>query len=222
NNWRFTAGVRLDDVTTDTGYAEQDDDATSLSVGALYAFDSGVAPYVSYAESFTPVVGVDAITGRALKPREGEQLEAGIKFQPPGTRTFVTLAAFDIEQSNLDNPASLPGAVSQQEGVADIRGVEVESQSQFGDFTLEVNASKLDTENVDGFRFASVPELQGSAWLGYRPSAFWAGFKAGLGVRYVGESFDGVDDIRTPSYTLWDLMIGYEMLDWDLRLNVRN
>ncbi|HEX7029911.1 MAG TPA: TonB-dependent siderophore receptor [Gammaproteobacteria bacterium] len=220
-SWRFTAGVRFDDVSTDTGAAVQEDDAVSASVGALYWFDNGIAPYVSYAESFEPVIGVDNVTQEPLKPQEGEQTEIGIKFQPIGSHTFITVAAFDIEQSNLANPFALPDAPSQQEGIANIRGVEVESKTQFGDFALEVNASRLDTENANGFQFASVPENQASAWLGYRPH-FWPGFKTGLGVRYVGESFDGADDIRTPSYTLADFMIGYEMRDWDFRLNVRN
>ncbi|MBW3567602.1 MAG: TonB-dependent receptor [Proteobacteria bacterium] len=220
-DWRLTAGVRFDDVTSDTGVAKQDDDATSLSIGALYTFDNGLAPYASYAESFEPVVGFDSFTGLPLKPQEGEQLEVGIKYQPRSLRTTITLAAFDIEQSNLPNPSSLPNVLSQQEGIANVRGIEFESQTRLGDFALELNASKLDTENVDGFRFASVPEQQASAWLGWRPE-YWLGFKAGMGARYAGESWDGADAIRTPSYTLWDFMVGYETGSWDYRLNVRN
>lgn len=222
NNWRFTAGLRYDDVRTDTGTYRQDDDAISGSVGALYLFDSGFAPYVSYAESFQPVPGIDTITQRPLKPQEGRQIEAGVKYQPAMNGSMLTVAVFEIEQSNLPNPSSMPGTVSQQEGEANIRGIEVEAVKKMGDFMLEANASKLDTENADGFRFASVPELQASAWLSWRPQSYWSGFKSGLGVRYVGESFDGFDDIRTPSYTLVDFMIGYELPNWDFRLNVRN
>src|SRR5690606_14661966 len=222
NNWRFTAGLRYDDVRTDTGTYRQDDDAISGSVGALYLFDSGFAPYVSYAESFQPVPGIDTITQRPLKPQEGRQIEAGVKYQPAMNGSMLTVAVFEIEQTNLPNPSSMPGTVSQQEGEANIRGIEVEAVKKMGDFMLEANASKLDTENADGFRFASVPELQASAWLSWRPQSYWSGFKSGLGVRYVGESFDGFDDIRTPSYTLVDFMIGYELPNWDFRLNVRN
>jgi thiamine biosynthesis lipoprotein ApbE len=32
----------------------------------------------------------------------------------------------------------------------------------------------------------------------------------GGGVRYIGESWDGADKIRTPDYTLFDAMIRYE------------
>ena len=220
--WRFTAGLRFDDVDTDTGSERQGDDALSLSAGVLYQLDNGLAPYVSYAESFEPVVGQDSITGEAFDPQEGRQYEAGVKYQPRGANALVTLSWFDIEQSNLSNPNALVGAPSQQEGVSEIRGVELEALAWLGDFTVEANASRLKTDNPDGFRFASVPENQASLWLGWRPSQRLRGFKAGLGVRYVGASYDGIDSLKTPSYTLGDLMLGFESGPWDVALNLRN
>lgn len=220
DNWRITAGLRYDEVESDNGSTVQEDDAVSSSLGVLYAFDNGLSPYVSYAESFDPVVGVDAVTGESLKPREGRQNELGIKYQPPGRRTQVTAAVFDIERSNLPNPSSMPNAPSQQEGVAEVQGVELEALTRFGPLTLEANASRIETQDPDGNRFASVPENQASAWLGYRPSR--QGLRAGAGLRYVGESYDGSDDVVTPSYTLADLMVGYRSGPWDFSLNVRN
>lgn len=222
DNWHITVGLRSDDVETNTGSEVQKDDAISTSVGALYQFENGLAPYASYSESFQPVVGTDAVTGAALKPQEGQQLEAGLKYEHAGSPSWFTLAWFEIEQSNLPNPNSLPTAASQQEGIAKISGLEFEGVAVFGDLHVEMNASRMDTENPDGFRLASVPENQASMWLGYRPQGRFAGFKSGLGVRYVGKSWDGSDTLETPSYTLADLMIGYEMERWDLALNVRN
>lgn len=221
-NWRLTAGIRYDDVTTDTGFSKQDDDAFSFSVGALYTFDNGLAPYASFAESFEPVVGLDNLTGDPLKPQEGEQWEIGIKYQPRGIPAQVTLAAFDIEQSNLPNPNDLPTAPSQQEGVSEIQGVELEAKARFGEFLLEANASHIDTEDPNGFDFASVPSDQASAWLGWEPGGALYGFRAGVGIRYVGESFDGRDNVRTPSYTLGDVMVGYRSGNWDFAINARN
>ena len=220
--WHFTAGARFDEAETDTGSERQSDDEVSLSVGMLYRLDNGLSPYASYAESFEPVVGQDTMTGAAFDPQKGRQYEVGVKYQPPGINALVTVAWFDIEQSNLPNPNSLVDAPSQQEGVAEMRGVELEGLAWFGDFHAELNVSRLDTENADGFKFASVPEDQASAWLGYRPSGRWQGFKAGLGIRYVGETWDGVDLLETPSYTLGDLMLGWEQGPWDVALNVRN
>jgi iron complex outermembrane receptor protein len=67
-----------------------------------------------------------------------------------------------------------------------------------------------------------VPEEQFSLWGTYHFSERLAGLYASLGVRHVGESFGGRDQIKTPSYTLGDLMIGYELDSWDFALNARN
>lgn len=230
-NLFVNGGVRFDTVENDNGSVTQEDDATSFSVGAIYKFDMGLSPYVSYAESFSPVIGVDGVTGDTLKPQEGRQYEVGVKYQPPGTRTYITASYFDIEQSNLSNPAALPSAPSQQEGVAAITGFELEALTTFGDIYLEGNFSVLDTEDPNGVPLASVPETQASAWTMYRPSAGrLKGFKAGFGVRYAGENeSNGVNPVTgarvrivNDGYTVADAMIGYETTDWDLTLNVRN
>ena len=172
-------------------------------------------------ESFEPVIG-DNGQGELLKPQRGEQIELGIKYVPTAFDGFFTLAWFDIEQTNLSDPNSDPQEFEQQSGKAKIDGIEFESFSYFGDFTLEVNISKLNTESANGFKLDSVPEKQASAWLNYKPMGNFEGFKSGLGVRYSGESYDGTDTYRTPSYTLADFMIGYEVEQWDFALNVRN
>jgi iron complex outermembrane receptor protein len=219
-NWRITAGVRFDDTETNSGTSSQSDDAVSTSVGALYQFDNGLSPYVSFAESFDPVIGTNG-RGEPLEPQEGEQWEAGFKYQPSDFPAMVTLAYFDITQSNLNDPSSLVGEYQQKRGEASITGVELEGIVFMGDLSLELNASQLDTESAEGYRLASVPERQASTWLTWRPGGF-EGFKAGAGIRYVGESWDGIDQLRTPSYTLGDLMIGYQTGPWDLTLNARN
>ncbi|TQV84832.1 TonB-dependent siderophore receptor [Exilibacterium tricleocarpae] len=219
-DWRFTLGVRVDDVSSDNGVKDQDDDAVSTSVGVLYQFENGLSPYASFAESFQPVVGTNE--DELLDPQEGRQYEVGVKYQPPGSSAFVTFAYFDIEQTNLADPDAVGGSFGQQKGVAKVKGAEIEGVATLADFTVEANLSYLDTENANGYQFASVPELQASTWIGYRPSRVWQGFKAGLGLRYVGESNNGTDSLTTPSYTLADLMIGYEMANWDFALNLRN
>ena len=221
-NLNLQIGLRHDEVETDNGTLIQQDDASSYSVGGLYRLPGGLSPYLSYAESFQPVVGLDNVTDAPLKPQEGEQWEAGIKFQPQGAAAYVTLAWFAIEVSNLSNPNAIVGAGSQQEGISKTDGLELELRVPFSDFVWEFNASLVDSRNVDGFQRASLPEKQASSWLNYRPSGTWQGFKAGLGIRYVGESWDGLDTLKTPSYTLADFMIGYETENWHTTFNIRN
>jgi len=228
NALRINLGVRFDDTETASGGSSQSDDETSLSVGLLYAFDNGLSPYASFAESFEPVIGVNSITGDFLKPRRGEQTEVGLKFQPPGTRTYVTLAYFDIGESNLPNPSSLiTDPELQQEGVGEVQGVELEAQTQLGDWYLEGNVSVLDTESAEGVPFASIPETQASAWVQYEPrSGRLDGFRFGLGLRYAdeNESNDVAAGVRvvTDGYTVVDGLIGYAMDPWDFALNLRN
>ncbi len=234
--WKFNVGLRYDEIETETNRTTnaQDDDATSFSAGVLYAFDSGLSPYISFAESFEPVIGQigppDALV--TAKPKEGEQTEVGIKYQPNGTQTYITLAYFDIEESNLSVPGPNGGNV--QSGKGTVSGFEVEAQTLIGDWSLEGNLSLIDTEDAKGLPFASIAENRASAWAQYRPSRGpLMNFKFGFGVRYIGEResngafassavLSGPVRVVTDETWLADLLIGYETDNWDLTLNARN
>ena len=214
--------MRYDDAEQDAGTAQQNDSEISSSVGLLYQFDNGVAPYASYSESFQVVVGSDGF-GNALDPQKGEQLEIGIKYQPDHFPALVTLAWYDLRESNLPDPGSLPGQYGQQSGKAKIKGVELEGQAQFGEFILDLALTWIDAENPDGDWLASVPEEQASAWITWRPGGALRPFRAGAGIRYTGDSYDGsAEQRKTPGHTLGDLMLGYTLSDWDFAINVRN
>lgn len=227
-----TVGVRFDQVdnAVENG-TSQDDDATSFSAGLLWGGPGGLSPYVSYAESFEPVVGVDTMTGERLLPQQGRQWEAGIKWQPAGANALVTLAAFDIEQSNLPNPNALVGGNSQQEGVAKIQGVELEANAVLGSLRVDGNVSYLDTEDPNGFQLTAIPEWQASLFALYRfRSGILAGLSLGGGIRHVGGSeSSGISALtgdvltyRTDGYTVGDLSAAYETGPWELRVTARN
>jgi len=226
------AGVRFDDVRNRAGQARgQKDSATSFSAGALYRLPFGLAPYVSYAESFQPVVGLDRVTNAPLKPQRGRQYEAGIKWQVPDVPALITVAAFDIEQSNLPNPQAIAGAETQQEGTAKIRGIEVEAVASVGGFRIDANYALLDTEDPNGFRLSSIPRHQASLFGIYRfSSGPLDGFRIGAGVRHVGESESSGFRAGTGTpltyvtddYTVADLTAGYRFGRWDLSVNARN
>ena len=235
-DFELTAGVRFDNLTNDDGTTEQDDDNISLSFGALYKTEIGLNPYINYAESFEPVIGNDGATGAALKPQEGEQLEVGVKYKAPNLPIYFTAAYFDIEQSNLANPAALIDAPSQQEGVAKIKGFEFEGRAYFGDFDVRASASTLDTEDANGLTFTSIPEDQASAWANWKPSSgALQGFRLGGGVRYfsgnegTGQAFLAANGfaptpilVETDGATLVDGLIGYDFEKVSLTVNARN
>ncbi len=222
-NWRVTLGLRHDRVDNDTGVTEQDDTQTSYSAGILYRFDNGISPYLSYAESFETVVGLDN-NNNQLKPEEGRQYEAGIKYELSSVPGFITLAYYDIEVSNLPNPNGLPDEAAQQQGVTTIEGVELEGRVDFGQITAQFAASVMDAEDPNGFSLSAQPDSNASLWINYSPLELEA-LTVGAGIRYVGESVseNGVIRYDTPSYTLGDLMVSYELSDnLNLQLNVRN
>ncbi|MEX5533389.1 TonB-dependent receptor domain-containing protein, partial [Pseudomonas syringae] len=70
---------------------EISDKRTKLTgrAGALYLFDNGLAPYLSYSESFNPNSYSDS-AGNPLAPTDGTQWEVGLKYQPPGTDNLFT------------------------------------------------------------------------------------------------------------------------------------
>ncbi|WP_370979773.1 TonB-dependent siderophore receptor [Agaribacterium sp. ZY112] len=222
-----TLGLRYDDSETTVSdpasatSTSQKDDALSSSLGILYKTSVGISPYINYAESFEPVIGTSGIgpEAKALKPQEGQQVEVGLKYQPEQLPALFTLAAFEIEQSNLTDPNGSPGGYDQQSGVAKVKGVEFEGLVNLGAFDWQFALTQLDTETSEGKHFASVPEQQASTWLGYGAAN---GFKAGAGLRYVGTSWGGQDIIETPSHSLADLMLGYAFSSWDVSVNVSN
>lgn len=221
--WRLTAGVRLDSVENEAGAASQEDDAVSTSFGVLYRFDNGFSPYASFSESFETVVGTTP-QGAQLDPEEARQYEVGFKYEPRGIPGLITAAYYDIEISNLPNPNALPGNAAQQQGVSTLKGFEAEARLQFDEIYLQASASTIDAEDPNGRQLAAIPEEQASLWTTWRPDGAWDGFKAGVGVRYVGEtvSDNGTISYTTPDYTLGDLMVGYEWDQWDFAVNARN
>ncbi|MEM7049968.1 MAG: TonB-dependent siderophore receptor [Acidobacteriota bacterium] len=230
DRWFFNLGARYDEVET-VAATTQTDDATSLSVGVGYSFDNGLTPYASYAESFEPVIGTDGFTGNPLKPREGEQVEVGVKYDLAGGNTYLAVAYFETEESNLPNPAALIGQPnSQQEGIATTEGFELELLTQLGPLTIEGNLSLLDTEDANGLPFPSIAEDQVSTWIRYRPrSSWWNAFSFGFGARYLGEresngfsSVLGPVRVVTDETVLLDALLAYDAADWRFTLNARN
>jgi len=225
------AGVRFDNVTNavENG-ATQKDDAVSLSFGLLWRGPAGISPYVSYAESFEPVVGIDTVTNQQLLPQEGRQYEAGIKWQPTGLNALVTLSAFDIEVSNLPNPASLVGGNSQQEGISKVRGMELEANALLGGLRIDGNVTYLDAEDPNGLPLTSIADWQASLFALYNFGGALDGLSLGGGVRYVGgNESNGISAItgdlltyRVDGRTVGDLSLGYDFDRFALRVTARN
>ncbi len=86
----------------------------------------------------------------------------------------------------------------------------------------QTSLSELD-EIYLGKQLEGIPQHSAAAWVVYRFAALGLpDLRAGLGVRYVGETNDGIDVTFTPSNTLLDAMVSYDIQRWRFALNVSN
>ncbi|TCQ96262.1 TonB-dependent siderophore receptor [Neorhizobium sp. JUb45] len=210
DNWRLTLTGRYDTAEMDTynrlnsTRTVNDDGAFTGRTGLLYAFDNGIAPYISYGTSFEPTQGLST-SGQPWDPNEGKQLEVGVKYQPLGTDHLFTLAAFDLEQSNL---VVTSGGVSQQIGRVEMRGIEAEAKiSMWDGWDMIASYAYLDSNvTATGKRVIYVPNHQAALWVNHTFSGNLEGLSAGAGVRYTGASFgDTANALEAPAYTLFDV-----------------
>lgn len=216
--------------------SETDDHALTGRAALLYRFDNGIAPYVSFAQSFTPLAGTDA-TGRAFDPERGVQYEAGIKYQPAGINALFSAAVFDLTRENLLTTDLANRGFSVQVGEARSRGVELEGKASL-DFGLNLAASYtyLDTQytrdnsGLQGLVPTGVPRHMASLWLYYDlPASLVPGLSVGAGVRYVGSTFNTNNTIEVPSVALVDAALRYDfgklvpqLKGTALQVNVKN
>jgi iron complex outermembrane receptor protein len=223
-------GLRYGDIETGssngsfgaTTVAAQDG-AWTGNAAVLYRFDNGLAPYLSYAESFRQdVIGAD-VNGKPFEPTQGEQIEIGVKYQPVGTDTLLTASAFDLTKSNMTVADGANPGFQLQTGEASSKGFEFEAFHRFGDVSINAAYTYLDTVDADGDNIGQVPQNAASLWVNYAPQdGALVGWKLGAGVRYNGEAWGGSDTYLTPSYTLYDAAVSYGKDNWMVALNVRN
>jgi iron complex outermembrane recepter protein len=216
----------------------QNDSAFTYRAGLLYHFDNGVAPYVSYATSFLPVLDADA-SGQPFRPQTGKQYEIGVKYQPPGVRAFVTVAAFDLTRQNVLTTDPTDREFQVQTGEIRSRGLEVEAVASLSSelnlraaYTYLDTKITADTDNVGNTPYG-VPRHSFALWADYtiRGGTF-TGLGFGAGVRYIGETFgtdantyeiDGnVYPFIIPSVTLADAAIHYDWRQFRFAVNAKN
>jgi len=191
--------------------------------GLIYLAENGLAPYVSWSTSFEPATGRTK-EGEAFKPTKGRQVEAGVRYQPVGTMSSITLSAFDVTQTNVTAADPADVNFSRQVGEIRVRGVELEGKMQLGrQWGVIASLALLDPEvakntpdwsgtNIEGNRPSNVPRQQASLWVDYSPTDIVQGLRIGLGVRYRGSTYgDDYNRIRMPSLALWDGRISYDL-----------
>lgn len=230
--WRLTLSGRHDWVSTDTlnflkgTQSTQSDHAFTGRAGLNYVFESGISPYIAYATSFQPTLGVTSLS--ALRPTTAKQAEIGVKYQPAGTNLLLTAALFDMTQQNVVTRDPVLLGISVQTGEAKSRGAEFEATASLAEglklvasYTYtDTKVTQTNTINGLGKHLTIQPMNQAALWADYTlQQGQFTGFGLGGGVRYIGDSYgDAVNSIRIPDYTLFDAVIHYDLSYLDPKL----
>lgn len=240
DNWRLTLGGRHDQVKV-TNVNKLNDTSDTLDKGhfssraaLLYLFDNGIAPYVSYSTAFTPTSFTDEY-GKILQPMKGKQWEAGLKYEPEGMQAMYSASVFRINQENIATKEE-PTDPYRSIGEIESEGVELEAVGQLTEnvrlqaaYTYTDIRYKKSSPEEQGKRAVYAPRNQASAWLSYDvKSGPLNGLTVGSGVRYVnGITSDRQNTHTLPSYTLMDMVVGYDLSNVGLKglsaqVNVNN
>jgi iron complex outermembrane receptor protein len=244
DGWIATLNGRYDFVNLEGesrlvgGDYDTSDEQLSGRAGLAYEFDNGLTPYVSAATFFNPLAGTrqtdpadpfNPLKVAPLVAEEGEQYEAGIKYEPTFVDGLLTASLFHITKQNA---LVSSGFIQEQVGEIESRGLELEGKLNINqNWKLLASYTYTDMEITEdataafiGNRPYLIPEHQATAWLDYTVTeGAMEGVSLGAGLRYQGESYaDMANTLVVPDAVVADAAIRYEKNGWGAALNVTN
>jgi iron complex outermembrane receptor protein len=236
-NFALTLGGRYDKFWNEDTYngatTKDDQDAFTPKAGISYEFVPGFAAYANYSRSFTPQWGSRSATGESVDAEEGENWEAGLKYNAfdgklTGLISVFQLTRENVATANLGTADPFDAIVS---GEQRSRGFEFETTAELAPgLTLTAAYTYLDAEVTEdneipvGTPLLGVPEHGVSAWLKYMvQDGPLKGFGIGLGGSYYSsKSGDTYNTFDLPSYALLDAALFYERDNFSAQVNFNN
>lgn len=230
------------------------DTLVSWKLGSLFKPTENSSVYASYAKSLTPpgssnfglsadTTGTQAANNPRGKPQETHHYEIGGKWDVLKNRLAVNAAVYHTENENqfTQDPITLNWL---QEGKTRVKGVELGVVGQITNaWNISAGVAHMKTKQKDQQSVNSTtgaitttdsvrwsPEWTATLWTTYDI----AGFKVGLGARYVDElvranttssipSATPANMPKVPSYVVFDAMAGYAFnKNASVNLNVYN
>lgn len=211
--------------------SSENNEATTYRAGLIYKADNGLAPYISYSESFFPVAVAEITTpGKTYNPTKGKQYEIGIRYQPEGRNLMLSAALYELKETNA-LIVDLNGNASQV-GEQRSRGLELEAKADltpqlstiasYAYTDARITKSTIPTEVNQ--RSENTPYNQADLWLKYNFALFNVPkLSVGAGARYQGTTRASGVPTELPSYTLIDALASYQLdKNWTLSLNANN
>ena len=217
--------------------------------GAVWNLTSSVSTYASWSQSFKPqtTIAFDVNGNSTFPPESGQQYEAGVKFETPSKNLNVTVAAYEINRTNVlvasgtnftvpTGTAQVGQGISRLDGKQQSRGLEFEAQWQpMPNWQIQTGyayskaliAQSLKNPTTVGLDLANAPRVSGNIWTRYNlPQGVLKGLGFGTGVVYVGKAWAGDPTTtvyyRLPGWTRVDSSIYYKWQRYDVALNVQN
>lgn len=220
--------LRYDDYrSATTDYLQNGDkawvsqDRVTKRLGALYAFENGISPFISYSEGFAPVSPQGTLTAKDVKPTTSKQVEGGVKYLLADYATTLTASVFNIRQKNV--VTSDPGFLNyRQTGEVESKGAELSLISRPTDtVTLIANYAYTHAINTEDDKYkdkrpTQVPENAFNLWGDYTfDSTPLRGLTLGAGARYTGpmEISPANDQGKLGGTVQYDLAASYQMGD---------
>lgn len=236
DTWTVLLGTRHDWASQDQtlrrngNRLDKDDSATTWRAGLVYKTASGIAPYVSYSESFFPVAAADA-NGQSFKPTGGKQYEAGVRYQPPGSNMLLSAAVYELTQTNVLK-YDAGNDIYRQSGQVRSQGLELEAKADLGRGAsliasyayTDARITRSTIASEIGQRSEDTPFHQAALWLDTSfASLGLPQLTTGVGARYKGSTQPSGMPRAMPAYTILDAMLSYRLSrNWQLTANVSN
>lgn len=235
-NWNLLLGLRHDWADQTISYKAIDlkqdrtSERTTWRAGLVYEAENGLAPYVSYSQSFFPISVAQYTDDIRFDPMLGEQIELGLRYQPVGSNMMFSASVYELTQENV--VSRTPSGDLTQIGQQRARGFELEAKGDLTDSVsiaaayayTDARITRSEVASEIGQRSENTPYHQASLWLNWDLTQMGVpGLTIGSGLRYNGTTQASGIDRSIPGYTLVDALIRYEVKEnFDISLNATN
>jgi catecholate siderophore receptor len=216
----------------------------SWKLGSLFKPTENSSVYASYAKSLTPPGSANfslsetGANSSTAKPQETNHYEVGAKWDVLKNKLALNTAVYRTENENQFTQDPITKE-SIQEGKTRVEGVELAVVGQITDaWNISAGVAHMKIKQKEQISFNTAGEKTVTDSVRWSPdwtASLWttydiAGFKVGLGARYVDEQKRVITDSTAPanmpvvpSYVVFDAMAGYSFnKNTSLNLNVYN
>jgi iron complex outermembrane recepter protein len=209
------------------------DTPTSWSVGTLYKFLPGLAPFAGVSKSYLTNFNSENTQTGIYAPESGLEFEAGVKLSTPDDRVVFTAAAFEVFRNNVfsENTATIPIQISFN--AQDSRGIDADLQVKPSpQWTILANAI---TQTANLTAVPLTPSQVGNWPVGVPAHIFniWTtygfaiagvdGFKVGTGLSYNDRTYANTGNTSwIPPSTVVDAMLDWSNKNWDTQFGIKN